>query len=97
MNDSKMRQPSLNFLVESPACDLMPDGGWCDVPFLRSLLPSEQRCNCAKYGKCIIRELPKIDNHSMVTILFYNQAQGTPVPVDKIRSAISLYCEAHSV
>lgn len=91
----------LNSLVEVIHCPLMVTTGTsddtCDVPFLRSLFPQAQRCNCAKGGKCIVREVGKIDDkHSIVTVLFYSQVQKKPMPVDKIRAVIDTYCATHN-
>jgi hypothetical protein len=103
LNDSsfgtvKVGGVSLDSLVDAPLCPLTNNSDKCDVPFLRSLFPQAQRCTCAKSGKCIVREVEKLDGkYSIVTILFYNQIQKRAVPVDKIRAAIDGYCASHNV
>lgn len=88
----------LNSSVSIPRCPLMENCDDCDVPFLRSLLSLPQRNNCSKGGKCIVREVDKVDGkYSIVTMFFYHQVQRMPLPFDKIQVVIDKYCATHNV
>lgn len=89
----------LSSSVEKIACPLMDreGGGECDAAFIRSLFPSAERKNCSQRGRCIVRQLDKVDGNSVITLVDYNQAQKKPIPMDKILGAIDVYCSTHSV